>query len=201
MEVFATGYEELDSILEVGGYPRKKIVEIYGETDSGKSTILLKAIKEAIDNNLVVIYVDMDHKCNVEYMKNYLDMSKLFIVQPSSIEEGIVSVQKALEFDLVDLIIWDSLSSGESEKENSALPAYFRNLSQKLYSANATLIYTNQMRYNQIKKQHYVTYSKSITQLASIRIRLYKTETDGIIKAVVTTNKLGTPDLETLLEI
>ncbi len=83
LDVIPTGCYQLDQALGVGGIPKGKIVEIYGNESSGKTTIALTTIKKAQENGLRCLFLDLENTLNIKYLKAMgIDLGKLLIANP-----------------------------------------------------------------------------------------------------------------------
>ena len=112
VEVIPTGSLSLDLAIGVGGYPRGRIVEIYGQEGSGKTTIALHAIAQAQKIGGVAAFVDAEHALDPIYAKNIgVDVSSLLISQPDDGEQALEIVDTLVRSNAVDLIVVDSVAA------------------------------------------------------------------------------------------
>lgn len=117
----STGNEVLDELLN-GGYAIGKLTEISGPTDTGKTLLALKAIKELqnLDNNKLTIYIDASRTFKLEYTEEHeLDKDGIVLIQPESIEKLVIMLSEIVKpcIDDVGLIIIDSLADLSTNKE------------------------------------------------------------------------------------
>jgi recombination protein RecA len=112
IETIPSGSISLDIALGIGGYPRGRIIEIYGPESSGKTTITLHAIAEAQKKGGVAAFVDAEHALDPIYAKNLgVDLESLLISQPDSGEEGLEIVETLVRSGAVDIIVIDSVAA------------------------------------------------------------------------------------------
>ena len=112
VEAISSGSLALDIALGVGGYPRGRIIEIYGPESSGKTTLTLHAIAEAQKMGLTCAFVDAEHAFDPVYAKN-LDVKNddLIISQPDSGESALEIADTLVRSGAVDLLIVDSVAA------------------------------------------------------------------------------------------
>ena len=115
----STGVECLDSILEIGGVPRGKIIEIFGNESSGKTTLCLNIIKTAQEGGCIAAYIDAEHALDAKYAKVIgVDLSKMLVNQPESGERAL-DIAIDLIKKRVDIVVIDSVAALVPEKELS----------------------------------------------------------------------------------
>ncbi len=111
-EVIPTGCLALDVALGVGGYPRGRVVEIYGPEASGKTTVALHAIAEAQRNGGLAAFVDAEHALDVTYARNLgIDIDNLLISQPDYGEQALEIVDGLIRSNALDIIVIDSVAA------------------------------------------------------------------------------------------
>ncbi len=112
VEVIPTGSISLDIATGVGGYPRGRIIEIYGPESSGKTTLALHAIAEAQKRGGIAAFVDTEHALDPYYARNLgVDTSSLLISQPDYGEQALEIVDELVRSGAVDLVIVDSVAA------------------------------------------------------------------------------------------
>jgi len=112
VETIPTGSISLDIALGVGGYPRGRIIEIYGPESSGKTTITLHAIAQAQKKGGTAAFIDAEHALDPIYAKNLgVDLESLLISQPDSGEEALEIVETLVRSGAVDIIVIDSVAA------------------------------------------------------------------------------------------
>ncbi len=155
-----TGSLALDLATGVGGYPRGRVVEIYGPESSGKTTLALHAIAEAQRGGGVCAFIDAEHALDVTYAKTIgVEMDKLFVSQPDTGEQALDIVDILVRSGAVDLIVVDSVAALtpkaeiEGEMGDSHVGLQARLMSQALrkltaiaHRTNTTIIFINQLR-------------------------------------------------------
>ena len=112
VEVIPSGSLALDIALGVGGYPRGRIVEIYGPESSGKTTLTLHAIAEAQKANLSCAFIDAEHAFDPAYAKNLgINLDDMIISQPDNGEAALEIADTLVRSGAVDLIVIDSVAA------------------------------------------------------------------------------------------
>jgi recombination protein RecA len=160
IEVIPSGSLALDIALGVGGYPRGRIVEIYGPESSGKTTLTLHAIAEAQKAGLSCAFVDAEHAFDPAYAKNLgINLDEMIISQPDNGEAALEIADTLVRSGAVDLIIIDSVAAlvpqveleGGMADNQMGLQARLmskalRKLTSTVSKTNATVIFINQIR-------------------------------------------------------
>ncbi|GHU26895.1 protein RecA [Bacilli bacterium] len=150
----------IDTALGVGGYPRGRIVEIYGPESSGKTTLALHAIAEAQKTGLTCAFIDAEHAFDPSYAKALgINLEELVISQPSCGEEGLEIADTLVRSGAMDLIVIDSVAAlvpkveldGAMEDNQMGLQARLmskalRKLTGSISRTNSTVIFINQIR-------------------------------------------------------
>lgn len=112
IDVIPSGSLSLDIALVVGGYPRGRVVEIYGAESSGKTTIALHAIAEAQKKGGIAAFVDAEHALDINYARALgIDVDNLLISQPDYGEQALEIVDGLVRSNAVDLIVVDSVAA------------------------------------------------------------------------------------------
>ena len=160
MEVIPTGSLGLDVALGVGGYPRGRVVEIYGPESSGKTTLTLHAIAEAQKNGGIAAFIDAEHAFDRYYAENLgIDVENLIISQPDNGEQALEITDNLIRSGAIDIIVIDSVaaltpkSEIEGEMGDSKMGLHARLMSQALRKltgsiskTKCTVIFINQLR-------------------------------------------------------
>lgn len=160
IEVIPSGSLALDVALGVGGYPRGRIVEIYGPESSGKTTLTLHAIAEAQKKGLSCAFIDAEHAFDPVYAKNLgINLEEMIISQPDNGEAALEIADTLVRSGAVDLIIIDSVAAlvpqveleGGMADNQMGLQARLmskalRKLTSTVAKTNATVIFINQIR-------------------------------------------------------
>ena len=160
MEVIPTGSLGMDVALGVGGYPRGRVVEIYGPESSGKTTLTLHAIAEAQKNVGIAAFIDAEHAFDRYYAENLgIDIENLIISQPDNGEQALEIADNLIRSGAIDIIVIDSVaaltpkSEIEGEMGDSKMGLHARLMSQALRKltgsiskTKCTVIFINQLR-------------------------------------------------------
>ena len=118
IEVISSGSIALDKALGVGGYPKGRIIEIYGPESSGKTTFALHAIAEVQKNGGRAAFIDAEHSLDPVYAKNLgVDIENLILSQPDSGEQALEIAEALIKSGSVDLIVVDSVAALVPEAE------------------------------------------------------------------------------------
>jgi recombination protein RecA len=160
IEVISSGALSLDLALGVGGYPRGRIVEIYGPESSGKTTLTLHAIAECQKAGGVAAFVDAEHALDVSYARKLgVNTEELLVSQPDYGEQALEIADTLVRSGAVDLIVVDSVAAlvpkaeieGEMGDSHVGLQARLmsqalRKLTGNVHRSNCTLFFINQIR-------------------------------------------------------
>ncbi|OED44865.1 recombinase RecA [Flavobacteriaceae bacterium (ex Bugula neritina AB1)] len=160
VEVISTGSLGLDLALGVGGYPKGRVIEIFGPESSGKTTLTLHAIAQAQKAGGIAAFIDAEHAFDRFYAQKLgIDIDNLIISQPDHGEQALEIADNLIRSGAIDLIVIDSVaaltpkSEIEGEMGDSKMGLHARLMSQalrKLTSSisktNCTVIFINQLR-------------------------------------------------------
>ena len=117
-EVFSSGSIAIDYITGVGGYPKGRVIEIYGPESSGKTTLALHAISEIQKLGGTAAFIDAEHSIDPKYAKNLgIDIDNLILSQPDSGEQALEIVDILSKSGHIDLIVVDSVAALVPEAE------------------------------------------------------------------------------------
>lgn len=150
----------LDEALGVGGYPRGRIIEIYGPESSGKTTLALHAISEAQKLGGIAAFIDAEHALDPAYAKKLgVNTDELWISQPDNGEQALEIVESLVRSGAVDIIVVDSVAAltpqaeidGDMGDSHMGLQARLmsqalRKLTGILSKSNTTIVFINQIR-------------------------------------------------------
>ena len=156
----STGSLKLDVALGIGGYPKGRIVEIYGPESSGKTTLALHAVAEAQRNGGIVAYIDAENAMDVEYAKALgVDVDELLLSQPDTGEQGLAIADALITSGAIDMVVIDSVAALTPKAEidgeigDSTVGLQARMMSQALrkmpgaiLKTGTTAIFINQLR-------------------------------------------------------
>jgi recombination protein RecA len=160
LEVISSGALSLDLALGVGGYPKGRIVEIYGPESAGKSTLSLHAVASAQKNGGVCAYIDTEHALNTTYAEQLgVNLENMLLSQPDYGEQALEIAETLVRSGAVDLIVIDSVaalvpkSEIEGDMGDSVMGVQARLMSQALRKltgivnkSKCIVIFVNQIR-------------------------------------------------------
>jgi recombination protein RecA len=228
IEVVPSGSIQLDEALGVGGYPRGRIIEIFGPESSGKTTLALHAIAEAQNLGGTAAFIDAEHALDPVYAKNLgVNIDDLWVSQPDNGEQAMEITESLVRSGAVDVIVVDSVAALTPQAEimgdmgDAQMGAQARLMSQALRKLTATigksrtiLIFINQIRMKigvMFGNPETTTGGNALKFYSSLRLEVRKTETieagkdtDAIgnrVKVKVVKNKVAPPFRRADLEI
>ena len=160
VETISSGSLGIDLALGVGGYPRGRIIEIYGPESSGKTTLTLHAIAEAQKAGGIAAFIDAEHAFDRNYAEKLgVDIENLIISQPDNGEQALEIAENLIRSGAIDIVVIDSVaaltpkSEIEGEMGDSKMGLHARLMSQALRKLTATIsrtkctvIFINQLR-------------------------------------------------------
>lgn len=160
VEVIPTGSLALDAALGVGGYPKGRIIEIFGPESSGKTTLAIHAIAQAQKNGGIAAFIDAEHAFDRFYAaKLGVDIDQLLISQPDNGEQALEIADQLISSAAIDIIVVDSVAAltpkaeieGDMGDNKVGLQARLmsqalRKLTSTISKTNTTCIFINQLR-------------------------------------------------------
>ena len=160
VEVVPTGSIALNAALGVGGYPKGRIIEIYGPESSGKTTLAIHAIAEAQKAGGIAAFIDAEHAFDRFYAaKLGVDVDNLWISQPDNGEQALEIAEQLIRSSAIDIIVIDSVAAltpkaeieGDMGENKVGLQARLmsqalRKLTSAISKTNTTCIFINQLR-------------------------------------------------------
>ena len=160
VDAISSGSLGLDIALGVGGYPRGRVIEIYGPESSGKTTLTLHAIAEAQKAGGIAAFIDAEHAFDRFYAEKLgIDLENLIISQPDNGEQALEIADNLVRSGAIDIVVIDSVaaltpkSEIEGEMGDSKMGLHARLMSQALRKltasiskTNCTMIFINQLR-------------------------------------------------------
>ena len=218
VDVIPTGSIGLDAALGVGGYPKGRIIEIYGPESSGKTTLAIHAIAEAQKQGGIAAFIDAEHAFDRFYASKLgVDVDNLLISQPDNGEQALEIADQLIRSSAIDIIVIDSVAALTPKKEiegdmgDSAVGLQARLMSQALRKltstiakTNTTCIFINQLREKigiMFGNPETTTGGNALKFYASVRIDIRKSTPikDGeevlgnLTKVKVVKNKVAPP--------
>jgi recombination protein RecA len=231
IEAIPSGSILLDEALGIGGYPRGRIVEIYGSESSGKTTLALHAIAEAQKKGGVAAFVDAEHALDPTYARNIgVNIDDLWISQPDTGEQGLEITEILVRSGAVDIIVVDSVAAltpqheidGDMGDAQMGLQARLmsqamRKLTAIIGKSRTLLVFINQLRMKigvMYGNPETTTGGNALKFYASIRLDVRRIETieqtvgegeheaiGNRVKVKVVKNKVAAPFKKVEIEI
>ncbi|HML21567.1 MAG TPA: recombinase RecA [Aggregatilinea sp.] len=160
VEAIPTGSLAVDIALGVGGFPRGRVIEIYGPESAGKTTLCLHTVAEAQKRGGICAFIDMEHALDPRYAGRIgVDIDNLYISQPDTAEQALEIAEALVRSGAIDVIVLDSVAAlvpraeleGEMGDSHVGLQARLmsqalRKLSGVIKQSNTVMIFTNQLR-------------------------------------------------------
>ena len=160
VETIPTGNLLIDRALGAGGFPRGRIVEVYGPESSGKTTLTLTVVAQAQKSGGLAAFVDVEHALDPQYAKRLgVNIDELLVSQPSSGEEALRIVETLVRSNALDVIVLDSVAALVTKQELDGdigdttvgaqarlMSAAMRKLTSIISKARTVVIFTNQIR-------------------------------------------------------
>ena len=182
VDVIPTGSIGLDIALGVGGYPRGRIIEIYGPESSGKTTLAITAIAEAQKQGGIAAFIDAEHAFDRFYAEKLgVDVDNLWISQPDNGEQALQIADQLISSSAVDILVVDSVAALTPKKEiegdmgDSAVGLQARLMSQALRKLTATISKTNTccIFINQLREKIGVMFGNPETTTGGNALKFY----------------------------
>ncbi|HNZ42702.1 MAG TPA: recombinase RecA [Bacteroidales bacterium] len=218
IEYISTGSLGIDAALGVGGFPKGRVVEIYGPESSGKTTLALHAIAESQKKGGIAAFIDAEHAFDSSYARKLgVDIENLLISQPDNGEQALEITENLIRSGAIDIIVIDSVaaltpkSEIEGEMGDSKMGLQARLMSQALRKLTATIsktrcccIFINQLREKigvMFGNPETTTGGNALKFYASVRIDIRKVSqikdgeavTGNRVRVKVVKNKVAPP--------
>jgi recombination protein RecA len=194
IDVIPTGALSLDIALGIGGFPRGRIVEIYGPESSGKTTVALHAVAQAQAAGGIAAFIDAEHALDPDYAQKLgVDTDALLVSQPDSGEQALEIADMLIRSGALDIIVIDSVAAlvpraeieGEMGDSHVGLQARLmsqalRKITGALSQSKTTMIFINQLREKigvMFGSPETTTGGKALKFYASIRLDIRRIET------------------------
>ena len=182
VEVIPTGSIGLNAALGVGGYPKGRVIEIYGPESSGKTTLAIHAIAECQKTGGVAAFIDAEHAFDRFYAANLgVDINNLYISQPDSGEQALEIADQLIRSSAIDIIVIDSVAALTPKKEiegdmgDSSVGLQARLMSQALRKLTSTIAKTNTtcIFINQLREKIGVMFGNPETTTGGNALKFY----------------------------
>ncbi len=194
IDIIPSGSVLLDAALGVGGYPRGRIIEIYGPESSGKTTLALQAIGESQKQGGIAAFVDAEHALDPIYASHIgVNIDDLWVSQPDTGEQALEIVEALVRSGAVDIVVVDSVAAltpraeieGEMGDAHMGLQARLmsqalRKLTATVSKSNTCLVFINQIRMKigvMFGNPETTTGGRALKFYASVRLEVRRIET------------------------
>ena len=182
VEVIPTGSIGLNAALGVGGYPKGRVIEIYGPESSGKTTLAIHAIAECQKAGGVAAFIDAEHAFDRFYAEHLgVDVDNLYISQPDNGEQALEIADDLIRSSAIDIIVIDSVAALTPKKEiegdmgDSSVGLQARLMSQALRKLTSTIAKTNTtcIFINQLREKIGVMFGSPETTTGGNALKFY----------------------------
>jgi len=182
VDVISTGSIALNAALGVGGYPKGRIIEIYGPESSGKTTLAIHAMAECQKAGGIAAFIDAEHAFDRFYAEKLgVDIDNLYISQPDNGEQALEIADQLIRSAAIDIIVIDSVAALTPKKEiegdmgDSAVGLHARLMSQALRKVTSTIAKTNTtcIFINQLREKIGVMFGNPETTTGGNALKFY----------------------------
>lgn len=228
IEVIPSGSILLDEALGIGGYPKGRIIEMYGPESSGKTTLALHAIAEAQKQGGIAAFIDAEHALDPQYAKSLgVNIDDLYVSQPDTGEQALEICENLVRSGAIDIIVVDSVAAltpqaeieGEMGDSHMGLQARLmsqalRKLTAIIGKSNCIVVFINQIRMKigvMFGNPETTTGGNALKFYASVRLEIRRVESidsksseDAVgnrVRVKVVKNKVAPPFRKVELDI
>jgi len=182
IQVISTGSIGLDSALGIGGFPRGRVIEIYGPEASGKTTLAIHAIAEAQKNGGIAAIIDAEHTFDRNYAEKLgVDVENLLISQPDNGEQALEIADNLIRSGALDIIVIDSVAAltpkaeieGEMGDSKMGLQARLMSQARRKLTANISKTNTSCVFINQLRDKSGVRFGNPETSTGGNALKFY----------------------------
>jgi recombination protein RecA len=182
VEIIPSGSLSLDNTLGIGGFPKGRITEIFGNESCGKTTIALHAVAQCQKMGGKCVYIDLEHALDINYCKKIgIDVNKLLIIHPENAEQTFSILEALIKTDEIDLMVVDSVAAlvpkaeleGNFEDQTIGINARIMSKGLRIIQSLLEKKSTGIIFINQIREKIGVVYGNNETTTGGRALRFY----------------------------